>query len=183
MDQYKEPLIPNPEVCLPHLDEVLSSSVLIVDTQVHIVLPALSTLMTVSARLAKISTTLHASSNHQGEFRLSVTSDQANVQTEWRGLSHPKMTAPDDPSQVPQPVASGSGQANGAAAARGGKDDMSMEVAEEEVVDQAAFVGVTIEHKSFAKFLAAHSIADTVIACESFILLQSSIKLTRCFIF
>ncbi|KAK4051962.1 Checkpoint protein hus1 [Microbotryomycetes sp. JL221] len=70
MQAMKEPLCPTPDV--------------------NILLPPLSSLRTVCDRLKTISSIITISSNWRGELRLRAESDDANVETEWRGLKHPQ---------------------------------------------------------------------------------------------
>ncbi|ORY63660.1 checkpoint protein Hus1/Mec3 [Leucosporidium creatinivorum] len=83
VDAMKEPLCPTPDV--------------------NILLPPLSTLRTVCDRLKTISSTITISANRRGEFRLRAESDEANVETEWRGLKHPEAGPDDEPPSQPLP--------------------------------------------------------------------------------
>ncbi|KAI5477604.1 HUS1 checkpoint protein [Pseudohyphozyma bogoriensis] len=83
VDAMKEPLCPAPDLFPVGIA-----------FQVNILLPPLSSLRTVSERLKTISSSITISANWRGEFRLRAESDDANVQTEWRGLKHP--TPPED---------------------------------------------------------------------------------------
>ncbi|KAL8276507.1 hypothetical protein RQP46_011108 [Phenoliferia psychrophenolica] len=79
VDALKEPLCPAPDV--------------------NILLPPLGLLRTVSERLKTISPVITISANWRGEFRLRAESDEANVETEWRGLKHPSPQDEPTPSQ------------------------------------------------------------------------------------
>lgn len=59
-------------------------------SKVNILLPPLVTLRTVCERLRTISPVITISANYRGEFRLKASSDDAKVETEWRGLKHPQ---------------------------------------------------------------------------------------------
>ncbi|BGP49782.1 Checkpoint protein hus1 [Rhodotorula kratochvilovae] len=75
IDQLKEPLCPPPEVLL--------------------YLPPLNLLRTVVERLKTISPYITLSANNVGELRLRAESDDAKVETEWRGLRRPTQGAED----------------------------------------------------------------------------------------
>jgi HUS1 checkpoint protein len=90
--------------------------------QVSILLPSLATMRTVVERLKTVSNKIHVLANYAGEFRyvpfaqpfqseppwlillltlrLKAISDDAKVQTEWRGLKHPEAAPGED---TPQP--------------------------------------------------------------------------------
>ncbi|KAM0786318.1 hypothetical protein ACM66B_001793 [Microbotryomycetes sp. NB124-2] len=80
MQAMKEPLCPTPDV--------------------NILLPPLSNLRTVCDRLKTISSAITISANWRGELRLRAESDEAKVETEWRGLKHPLAQDPDSASQA-----------------------------------------------------------------------------------
>ncbi|GAA5985845.1 hypothetical protein JCM11641_005318 [Rhodosporidiobolus odoratus] len=69
IELLKEPLCPTPDVIL--------------------LLPSLQILRTVVERLKTISPLITISANNGGELRLRAESDEAKVETEWRGLKRP----------------------------------------------------------------------------------------------
>ncbi|GAA6053127.1 hypothetical protein JCM3770_002866 [Rhodotorula araucariae] len=81
IDQLKEPLCPPPEVLL--------------------YLPPLNLLRTVVERLKTISPYITISANNLGELRVRAESDDAKVETEWRGLKKPTQGA-EDMAAVPE---------------------------------------------------------------------------------
>lgn len=89
MAAMKEPLCPTPEVRPRSLPLPAASLTL---EQVSILLPPLENLKTVVDRLKNLSPIIILQANNVGEFQFKVESDEANVQTEWRGLSNPITT-------------------------------------------------------------------------------------------
>jgi len=124
LNNIKEPMCPDPDL--------------------HIVLPPLTALTTVLARLSKISTTVTLSANRSGVLRMGVESDQAKVTVEWRDLRHPEFLSSDDPAQRPTPTPQ-----------RG---------------DAEEFFTCSLDVKSLSKFLTSRAIAGTAIAsiCRDF---------------
>ncbi|BGP17888.1 hypothetical protein JCM10213_000966 [Rhodosporidiobolus nylandii] len=84
IELLKEPLCPAPEVVL--------------------LLPPLSVLRTVAERLKTVSSLITLSANNRGELRLRAESDEAKVETEWRGLKRPN-TGDDEPAPTASPSA------------------------------------------------------------------------------
>ncbi|GAA5888113.1 hypothetical protein JCM5296_005437 [Sporobolomyces johnsonii] len=79
----KEPLCPEPEV--------------------QLVLPPLQLVRTVAERMKTISPYITITANNLGEFRLRAEADEANVETEWRGLKRARMS--DEEIEPPDPAA------------------------------------------------------------------------------
>ncbi|CEQ41596.1 SPOSA6832_03315 [Sporobolomyces salmonicolor] len=71
----KEPLCPEPEV--------------------QLVLPPLQLVRTVAERMKTISPYITITANNLGEFRMRAEADEANVETEWRGLKRARMSDED----------------------------------------------------------------------------------------
>ncbi|GAA6035583.1 hypothetical protein JCM8097_004913 [Rhodosporidiobolus ruineniae] len=69
IELLKEPMCPQPDVIL--------------------LLPPLQLLRTVGERLKTVSPYITLSANNRGEFRMRAESDDAKVETEWRGLKRP----------------------------------------------------------------------------------------------
>ncbi|GAA6023942.1 hypothetical protein JCM8202_001300 [Rhodotorula sphaerocarpa] len=80
IELLKEPLCPAPEVI--------------------ITLPDLQQIRTVVERLKTVSPFVTVSANNQGELRLRAEADEANVETEWRGLKRPRGQGDELASQV-----------------------------------------------------------------------------------
>lgn len=83
VEALKEPLCPAPDV--------------------NILLPPLQSLLKVAERLKTVSPIITVSANWRGEFRLKAESDNANVETEWRGLKHPSPPEDDPTASQPPP--------------------------------------------------------------------------------
>ncbi|GJN90449.1 hypothetical protein Rhopal_003460-T1 [Rhodotorula paludigena] len=71
--------------------------------QVILLLPPLQLLRTVVERLKTVSPYLTLSANNAGELRIRAEADEANVETEWRGLKKPSMGAEDVAAQHEDP--------------------------------------------------------------------------------
>ncbi|GAA5929137.1 hypothetical protein JCM1841_005147 [Sporobolomyces salmonicolor] len=78
----KEPLCPEPEV--------------------QLVLPPLQLVRTVAERMKTISPYITITANNLGEFRMRAEADEANVETEWRGLKRARMS--DEDIEPPEPA-------------------------------------------------------------------------------
>lgn len=119
--------------------------------QIHIILPALSVIRTVAERMKAIGDTVTISANLRGQFQLRVETDAASVQTEWRGLTIPELRT----------------------SVCSGITDLADASTQETTASEAAardpdrLWHVTIDIKSLMRFLGAHVLVSTVIACAS----------------
>ncbi|KDN52969.1 cell cycle checkpoint [Tilletiaria anomala UBC 951] len=109
------------------------------EPDVHIVLPRLLKMRTVAERMSRMSFQITFSANLEGALTLGITSDEVNVETTWRGLSHPEFRTDEN-----------DGDAKGAP--QRGKQ-------------QGEFRSVTLEMRSFLRFLSSYNVETSTIAC------------------
>ncbi|BGP56682.1 Checkpoint protein hus1 [Rhodotorula sphaerocarpa] len=95
IELLKEPLCPAPEATEAPAHGSPASPL-----QVIITLPDLQQIRTVVERLKTVSPFVTVSANNQGELRLRAEADEANVETEWRGLKRPRGQGDELASQV-----------------------------------------------------------------------------------
>ena len=119
--------------------------------QIHIILPSLGVIRTVAERMKAIGDTVIISANLRGQFQLRVETDAASVQTEWRGLTIPELRA--SVSRGDTDLADASTQETTASEAAARDPDRLWHVA--------------VDIKSLMRFLGAHVLVSTVIACAS----------------
>lgn len=139
----KEPLCPDPDVGLSVKSR--QQATLTRHAQVHIVLPPLGGLLHTVERLGRVSHTLQLAVNHNGQLSLRAESDLASVQTDWRDLQQPDFSS--DATQAPLATED---------EARSG----------ELKTEKMQFETVSVDQRSFVKFLSSHVIANTTVACE-----------------
>ncbi|KAF5346011.1 hypothetical protein D9758_013883 [Tetrapyrgos nigripes] len=114
------------------------------EPDIHVILPPLVKIRTIVDRMKGMSDILTFQANHSGCMKLKIESDQANVETEWKGLAVPEMTR-DNLASQPQ------------------TQELSQEV--EKVKDPEELFSVDVSIKSFLKFLNSHVVSSTTIAC------------------
>ncbi|CDZ97840.1 Checkpoint 9-1-1 complex, HUS1 component [Phaffia rhodozyma] len=118
VEQLKEPLCPEPDI--------------------HIVLPPLSSLRTVTDHLSRLSSHVSVSANNLGELKLEAGRDERNgveVRTSWKGLNVPKVNSDSQSTQ-----------------------DRSQP-------PPGHFFNTLVSIKSLLRFLNAHCIQGSTIAC------------------
>ncbi|THH04255.1 hypothetical protein EW145_g5652, partial [Phellinidium pouzarii] len=103
---------------------------------IHILLPPLQKLRTVTEHMRSMADVLGVHASHRGALRLSVASDQVHVETQWTKCVIPNM-ATQEPSQ-----------------------DTS-----HEEPDPTQMHGVHVSIRAFLKFLSSHVVSTTTIAC------------------
>ena len=91
VESMKEPLCPEPDVrlssnnrALPHLR--------VMNKQVHIILPPLQKLRTVTERLKSLSDVVGISANKSGNLKLSIQTQRIKADTIWSNLENPTIS-------------------------------------------------------------------------------------------
>ncbi|SNX87627.1 related to protein hus1, required for S-M and DNA damage checkpoints [Melanopsichium pennsylvanicum] len=115
MSRIVEPLCPEPDV--------------------HIILPKLLDLRTVTEHMRSLSDVVTLSANKQGQLRLSVMEHQVSLDTTWSNLAHPTI------------------------------DASQSSTVNNQLSDPSHHKSVNLEIKSFLKFLSSYVVATTTIAC------------------
>lgn len=62
------------------------------EPEVHILLPSLAQIKSVTDKLGKLAPVCTVRANRGGEFRIGAESAHGTVETEWRNLKHPEMS-------------------------------------------------------------------------------------------
>jgi HUS1 checkpoint protein len=130
--------------------EAMAKEPMCPEPDVHVMLPQPSeTMRGVVEKMKNLDSIVTISSNLQGVLRLRVKSDLANVETEWRNLSHPEMGALRYGSRLTQ--------------ANTGVDANPSQADDD--IDPAVFHSVDIEAKHLLKLLNAIATSNHTIAC------------------
>ncbi|CAH7671304.1 checkpoint protein Hus1/Mec3 [Phakopsora pachyrhizi] len=108
------------------------------DPEIKITLPKLSDVCKVAERLKSLSDTITVSASKAGGFRLGVSTDHADVETEWRGLSI--VSGPSEETQEEESVSRSKHSTN-------------------------EFFQAKVRSRGLLKFLHAHPIGRASIAC------------------
>lgn len=102
MEKLKEPLCPEPDVS--RLDLLHIEMALMQHLEIHILLPPLAKLRTVSERMRSMSDVLAIHAKHgeldnvsggrNGALRFSIDTDDVSVETQWTGITIPTQGIP-----------------------------------------------------------------------------------------
>lgn len=110
---------------------------LVPEPQVHIMMPPLGSLKTISDRMKSLSSAVVIEANMAGEFVMKMDTDAVSVETRFEGLINPEL----DPTQV----------------------DLSQQPSMTR--DPKAFASVRVDIKDFLKFLATHLVNPSNVVC------------------
>ncbi|KAH9070811.1 cell cycle checkpoint [Lactarius deliciosus] len=116
------------------------------EPDVQIMLPPLTKMRGVVERMRNLSDVIAVRANSSGCLRLSASTEVVKADITWNNCSHPRMTG-DNPSQ-----------------ARAGADDERGEE-DRERPDPTHLFSVLVHARSLLKFLNAHAVSKTTIAC------------------
>ena len=117
--------------------------------------------------MAKMSGQVAFSANLEGALNLSMGTDLAKVDTTWKGLKHPSFERDQEESVEEE----GSGQEDGDEGEGGDGDDSisRKETKKQNVgrrkIPKAEMRSVTLEMRSFMRFLSSYNVETSTIAC------------------
>jgi len=106
-------------------------------------LPPLAKMRAVVERMRNLSDVIAVRANSSGRLQLSASTEVVNADITWTNCSHPRIAA------------------DGASQANGSDDDEQ----ERERPDPNKLFSVLVHTRSFLKFLNAHTVSKTTIAC------------------
>ncbi|KAI0050500.1 cell cycle checkpoint [Auriscalpium vulgare] len=109
------------------------------EPDIHILLPSLVKVRTIVEHLRALSDVIAVRANGVGKLQISAATDSAKTDVMWEGCTNPKM---------------------GAWRLAGAEDED-----EQEKPDPEQLFGVLVQTRSFIKFLNAHIVSNTTIAC------------------
>ena len=115
-------------------------------------------------RMRNLSDVIAVRANSSGRLQLSASTEVVNADITWTNCSHPRIGLPDSYALLStltplffSPAADGASQAN-----RGSDDEQ-----ERERPDPNKLFSVLVHTRSFLKFLNAHTVSKTTIACTN----------------
>lgn len=116
------------------------------EPDVHIILPPLSKLRTIAERMRPLSDVIAFRANGRGKLQLAVRTESVSLETQWTGCANPKMAASSQSLSQSQAQTQGDGE-------------------NEPPRDPEELATVHISIRGFLKFLSAHLVGGTTIAC------------------
>ncbi|KAF8468537.1 cell cycle checkpoint [Russula ochroleuca] len=118
------------------------------EPDVQIMLPPLAKMRAVVERMRNLSDVIAVRANSSGRLQLSASTEVVKADITWTNCSHPRIAA------------DGASQANG-----GDVDEEQEHQRERERLDSNNLFSVLVHTRSFLKFLNAHTVSKTTIAC------------------
>ncbi|PAV16477.1 cell cycle checkpoint [Pyrrhoderma noxium] len=128
IEKLREPLCPEPDI--------------------HVLLPPLQKIRTVTERMKSMAELLGIHANRRGVLQLSLESDQVRTKTQWTRCTIPNMSSTQDQSLSQSSIAQNTTRSDS-----------------EINSDPEHLYGVHVSNRAFLKFLSSHVVSTTTIAC------------------